>query len=221
MKEDDEKVAAFMEEYAGTHSKMGYRRGRMGFGQKPALLVIDLQRFFTDKDSPMGGKPLIQKAVENTAVLLKSARKKGIQIIYTVDGYRSDQKDLGWWGKKVQDLHLCISGSKWAEMPEEIKEKPEDIVLEKKNASGFFGTPLLTILNSHGIDTNIITGCATSGCVRATVIDSFSYGYKTILVRDCCGDQSRLPHEANLIDMDNRYADVVSLEETLKFLEKR
>lgn len=218
--DEDKKLAAFIEEYTGIHAKMGYGVGRIGFGRKPAILVIDLQKFFTDNDSPMGGKQLIRKAVENTSVLLRTARTKGVLIIYTVVGYRSDGKDMGWWPKKIKVVERCTLGSKWVEIAPEVKGEAEDIVLVKKNSSGFFGTPLNSILNSHGVDTVIVTGCVTSGCIRATVTDSFSYGYRTIVVKDCCGDQNRLPHVANLIDMDIRWADVISLKEAQAFLDK-
>lgn len=209
-----------MTSYNFTHIKKGYSGGKIGFGRKPAVLVIDFQRFFTDRDSPMGGSSHILKAVKNTSLLLSHARKKKIPIIYTVVGYRNDKKDMGLWPKKLPYLGRCLLDSKWMTIPEEVKEGPEDIVLVKKMPSAFFGTDLITILNSHHVDTNIITGCVTSGCVRATTIDSFSYGFRTILVKDCCGDQSQRPHEANLMDVNNRYADVVSIKEALNFIKK-
>ena len=207
-----------MEDYDADHIKRGYRWDKIGFGKKPAILVIDLQRYFTDEDSPMGGSPGSLKAARNTSILLKAAREKGILIIYTVLGFRQDGKDMGFWPKKIPNLANCTIGSKWLEMREEVKEKPEDVVLVKKMSSAFFGTELITILNSHSIDTTVITGFATSGCVRATVVDSFSYGFRTSLVEDCCGDQSEGPHEANIMDMNNKYADIISLEEALEYI---
>jgi len=206
--------------YDSIHIKKGYGGGKIGFGQKPAVLVIDFQRFFTDRDSPMGGSPHILKAVKNTSILLNDARQKKIPVIYTVVGYRKDKKDMGLWPKKLPYLSKCLLGSKWMEMPKEVKDSPEDIVLVKKMPSAFFGTDLITILRNLNVDTNIITGCVTSGCVRATTIDSFSYGFRTILVKDCCGDQSQKPHEANLMDVNNRYADVIYLKEALNLIKK-
>ena len=207
--------------YNDPYLKKGYGRGRIGFGKKPAILVIDFNRWFVDKDSPMGGSPHIFRAVKNTSILLKTAREKRIPIIYTVTGFREDQKDMALWPKKLPYLTQCTLGSKWMEIVEEVKERSEDVVLTKKFPSAFFGTNLVTILNSYKVDTNIITGCVTSGCIRATATDSFSYGFRTIVVEDCSGDQTQKHHEINLIDLNNRYADVISLKETLNFLRKQ
>ncbi len=207
-----------MEAYGEIHKKIGYGAGRIGWGKSPAVICVDFQRGITDAGAPVGGGEHIRRAVANTSKLLKVARRKGLPIIYFVVAYREDKKDMGLWPMKLPALAECREGSKWAEVSPEIAPRSVDVVMVKKMPSVFFGTGLLNYLISNGIDTNIITGTVTSGCVRASIIDSFSNGFRTIVVEDCCGDQSEEPHRANLTDVNNRYADVISLEECLAHL---
>ena len=208
-----------MTRYGDVHQQLGYGSGKIGFGKSPAILVIDFQRCFSDADALLGGGDHVRQAVKNCGRLLEFARSKGIPIIYTVVAYREDKKDMGWWPVKIPKLCDCLSGSRWEEVSDEVKPEKGDVVIVKKMPSGFFGTGLLNMLISQNIDTTVITGATTSGCVRATIIDSFSYGFRTIVVDDCCGDQSEAPHRANLTDVANRYADVISLEACLQELE--
>lgn len=209
-----------MSTYGDIHKKAGYGAGRIGWGKKPAIIAVDFQRVFTDIDAPLGGGNHIRRALKNSVALLHAARSKKIPIIYTVVAYRKDKKDMGFWPVKIPKLAESVFASKWTQVSEEVPPEPDDIVLIKKMPSAFFGTELLNVLVSQRIDTNVIVGVATSGCVRASIVDSFSHGFRTIVVGDCCGDQSEEPHHANLIDVDNRYADVISLEKFLEDLKK-
>jgi len=191
------------------YQKAGYGQGNIGIGKRPALLIVDFQKAFTCGDSPLGGSPLITSAVNKTKELISLAREVKLPIIHTVVGYREDQKDMGLWPVKVPTLSNVTLDSKWVEIDDALEVKEEDIVLIKKMPSAFFNTDLTNILISNQIDTLLIAGCTTSGCIRATAIDSFSYGYRTIIAKECVGDQAIEPHQANLFDIGNRYGDIL------------
>ncbi|MEC1525420.1 isochorismatase family protein [Neobacillus niacini] len=191
------------------YQKAGYGQGNVGIGKKPAILVVDFQKAFTSIESPLGGSELITSAVQKTKELISLARQENLPIIHTVVGYRQDKKDMGHWPLKVPTLSEVTLGSKWVEIDEELEVKEEDIIIVKKMPSAFFNTDLTNILISNQIDTVIISGCTTSGCIRATAIDSFSYGFRTIIAEECVGDQGIEPHRANLFDIQNRYGDIL------------
>ena len=191
--------------------------GRVGFGRRPAVLVVDFFYGCTDPAYLGGGSE--GKAVDRTAALLPAARAAGAPIFYTVTQYRPDAADVGLFGVKVPLLKLLQEGSKAVEIDSRVAPSPEDHVIVKKMASAFFGTPLQGLLTALGRDTVIVTGCTTSGCVRATAVDACSSGYRVIVPRECVGDRAPGPHEASLFDMDAKYADVVGLEEVLRYLE--
>jgi len=195
----------------------GYGQGRIPYGERPAVVEVDLQRGLVSHEK-VGGAELIQRAVKNSRRVLEAARAKSVPVIHTVVAWREDAVDLGCWRFKCQNLlsHL-VEGSEWAETEPELVE-PSDIHIVKKMPSAFHGTPLLSILVSHGIDTLIVTGCTTSGCVRATINDSFSYGFRTIVPEDCVGDQGREAHEQNLVDVGRRYAEVTSADDVIQYL---
>jgi maleamate amidohydrolase len=199
-----------LSEPINAYQKAGYGQGNVGFGDHPALLIVDFQKAFTSEDSPIGGSPLIKVAVAKTNELIALARQEELPIIHTVVGYREDKKDMGLWPLKVGTLANVTLGSKWVEIDDALEVKPEDIVITKKMPSAFFNTDLTNILISNRIDTLIIAGCTTSGCIRATAIDSFSYGFRTIIAEECVGDQGIEPHRANLFDINNRYGDILS-----------
>ena len=191
--------------------------GRVGFGRRPAVLVVDFFYGCTDPAYLGGGS--VGKAVDRTAALLPAARAAGAPIFYTVTQYRPDAADVGLFGVKVPLLKLLQEGSKAVEIDSRVAPSPEDHVIVKKMASAFFGTPLQGLLTALGRDTVIVTGCTTSGYVRATAVDACSSGYRVIVPRECVGDRAPGPHEASLFDMDAKYADVVGLEEVLRYLE--
>lgn len=208
------------EKYSDSFKKAGYGSGNVGFGKKTAFLVVDFQKAFTSKESPLGGSSLITSAVEKTKKLLPFIRREKIPIIYTVVGYREDQQDMGLWPKKVDSLSNVKIGSEWTEISKGLEPDITDIILIKKMPSAFFNTDLINILISKRIDTVIISGCTTSGCVRATAVDAFSYGFHTIIAEDCVGDQEIEPHKANLFDINNRYGDILKNDEIIESISR-
>jgi nicotinamidase-related amidase len=202
--------------------KVIYKRSglghRIGYGRRPALLVIDMQLGFTAPErSPLAGNLDSQIAAINR--LLPAARDSGTPIVFTVVGY--DPKiagDAGLWPEKAPTLLELKIGSDLVELDPRLRRAPEDLLLIKKYASAFVGTPLVSTLVSRGVDTVLVAGCTTSGCVRATVVDALSYGFRPIIPEEAVGDRAQEPHEANLFDMDSKYADVVSLADVLAYL---
>ncbi len=191
---------------------------RAGYGRRPALLVVDFINGFTDPSSPLGGD--FSNELAATAKLLDAFRNAALPIAYTTIEYDADFRDAGVFIKKVPSLAVLLRGSPMCAIDNRIAPQGNDYIISKKYASAFFGTNLDTFLKTQGADTVIITGCTTSGCVRASAVDSLQSGYYTIVVEEAVGDRAQGPHEANLFDMDAKYADVVSLEEALGYLGK-
>lgn len=192
---------------------------KLGYGKRPALVVIDFQIGFTKPElSPLAGQ--LDAEVTATNTLIAAARKKSIPIIFTVVGYDPHrQDDAGLWPEKVPSLRLLTLGSELVELDPRLNRNPEDLVIVKKYASGFFGTYLGSTLTMKGVDTLIVTGCTTSGCVRATVMDALNHGFRPIIPLEAIGDRAREPHEANVFDISAKYGDVVSVSEVLEYLE--
>jgi nicotinamidase-related amidase len=187
-----------------------------GFGKKPALLVVDFIVGFTDPDSPLGGDFSSQLAV--TAQLQTAFRKSGLPIVYTTVEYKEDLSDGGVFVKKVPSLGILRKGSPNCVVDARIKPLPGEYVVSKNYASAFFGTDLDSYLRARAVDTVVITGATTSGCVRASAVDSLQYAYYTIVVRDGVGDRAQGPHDANLFDIEAKYGDVISGDQVLDYL---
>jgi maleamate amidohydrolase len=198
-----------------------YERARLGqsvpLGARPAILVVDFSRGFTDPESTMGSE--LTREVEATNRLLAAAREREIPVIFTTIGFEPNMKDGSLWLEKAPGLGELIIGSKWVEIDPRLERRDEETVILKKGASAFFGTNLPSILVSQGVDTIIMCGATTSGCVRATAVDLLQYGYPTLVPRECVGDRAQAPHEANLVDIQAKYADVVSIEDALAYIE--
>ncbi|HEX2182945.1 MAG TPA: isochorismatase family protein [Rubrobacteraceae bacterium] len=198
-----------------------YERARLGqsvtLGERPAVLVVDFSRGFTDPESTMGSD--LTREVEATNRLLSAARERGIPIIFTTIGFEANLKDGSLWLEKAPGLAELQVGGKWVEIDPRLERREEEIVILKKGASAFFGTNLPSILVSQGVDTVVMCGATTSGCIRATAIDLLQYGYPTLVPRECVGDRAQGPHDANLVDIQAKYADVVPLEDALSYLE--
>jgi maleamate amidohydrolase len=190
--------------------------GRSGYGRSPVLLVVDFINGFTDPTTPLGGD--FSSELDATRQLQDAFRRAGLPIAYTTIAYAPDLRDGGIFVKKVPSLAILQKGSPLVEVDERIRPLPGERIVEKKYASAFFGTDLDLDLRSLGVDTVIMTGCTTSGCIRASAIDSLQYGYHTIVVREAVGDRAAGPHEANLFDIDAKYADVVPLADALGYL---
>lgn len=193
--------------------------GRGGFGQRPALIVVDMTRGFTDPASPLGCD--LNAPIEAIQKLLEASRRADIPIVFTTVAYReSDKLTAAAFIDKVPALLTLEAGSHWAEIDPRISPHKVEPVLNKLFASSFYGTGLPSLLAAAGVDTLIVTGTSTSGCVRATVVDALQYGYRPVVPREAVGDRNPDAHEANLYDMDAKYADVVSVDEALKYLEE-
>lgn len=203
---------------------------RIGYGERPALIVVDVNVNFVGEEPepilesirkwPMscGEDGWAAMAVINK--LLAASRAKGIPVIYTTFAWRPDGFDFGGWAWKnnriFEDERILVHGN---EISPEIEPEPTDIVLIKKKPSAFFGTPLMGYLTSLKVDSLLVTGTTTSGCVRATVIDGFSHNLRCTLVEDACFDRSEISHAINLFDMNAKAADVRPSDEVLEYIE--
>lgn len=191
--------------------------GRIGFGKKPAILVVDFINAYIVDSSPLYA-PDVVTAIGHTAPLLNLARQKNVPVIYTKVLYNKNFKDGGIFIQKAPVLKKMVEGEPLAEIVSDISPHESDIVIIKQYASAFFGTSLAATLTSMGIDTLILTGCSTSGCIRASAVDGMQYGFRVIVPRECVGDRHSAPHEANLFDINAKYGDVVSKDEVMEYL---
>ena len=190
---------------------------KIGFGERPALIVIDMLRGFTDPAMPLGAS--LDGEIEAQKPLLEIAHQRGIPVIFSTVMYEeADIKDAGIWALKQTGARTLTAGSDAVKVDPRLAMQPNDILLVKKYASCFFGTDLVPRLNSRRIDTLILTGCTTSGCVRATAVDAVQNGFRPMVVREAVGDRSKAAHEQSLFDLNAKYADVVTLDETLHYL---
>lgn len=200
----------------GAFTAAGYGARGVGFGRRPAVLVVDFQRSFTDPAFPMGRSDHVGRAVDNTARLLAAARAAGVPVAACSVGW-SDPRAMARW--KVSSVYQgMVPGETGLELDPRVFD-PSDFHFVKTAPSMFFGTPLLTFLTREAVDTVIVAGCTTSGCVRASVVDAFSYGYRVIVPEPCCGDQEVSAHDANLEDIQRRYGDVLGLDAVLAALQ--
>ena len=192
--------------------------GKLEKGTRPALLVIDFQRGFTETEvSPLASD--CSESIAATNRLIGAMRGLG-PVVFTVVGYDGNLRDMGCWGQKCSSLKLLRRDSEACQLDHRLDyDRNDDLLLYKTQASAFFGTPLSGILASARCDMLIVAGCTTSGCVRASVVDSMQYGFPPFVVRECVADRSAAQHESNLIDMNSKYADVVSLDMMLQDLQ--
>jgi maleamate amidohydrolase len=186
----------------------------LGFGRSPAVIVVDFIRAYTEPGSPLYA-PAVVAAVKATAPLLDAARRHGIPVVYTRVLYHASGADGGLFVRKVPALRRMVDGEPLADIVPELAPGPDDVVLIKQYASSFFGTSLAAMLTARSVDTLVITGCSTSGCVRATAVDAMQHGFRPIVPRECVGDRHDGPHEANLFDINAKYGDVVALKDVL------
>lgn len=196
-------------------SKLG---GKVGLGKRPAIVVIDLQKGFTLPSAPAGGD--MTSTVEAVNKLTDAAREKNIRIFYTRVGYNRDGSDLGVFGHKAFVLKDFTRDSWYYELDDRLKIKENDIIIEKHWPSSFFGTHLLQMLITMHIDTLIVTGCTTAGCVYATVVDSCSYGFRTAVVMEGVADRAQETHNMFLWNMGQKYADIMSVDEVIEGIQK-
>ncbi|WP_426509288.1 N-carbamoylsarcosine amidohydrolase [Serratia proteamaculans] len=193
---------------------------RIGFGQRPALLVVDFMQGYTTEGAPLFA-PGVVSAVEECVALLATARQAGVPVIHTNIRYHAGHfADGGIWVKKAPVMKDMVEGNPLAAFCPQVAPLATEIVLTKQYASAFFGTSLASMLVALGIDTLLLAGCSTSGCIRASAVDAVQHGFRTIVVRECVGDRHPGPHEANLFDIDSKYGDVVAKQEAIAYLKR-
>ena len=191
--------------------------GRQGAGRRPALVIVDLNYGFTDPESPLHCDA--EAAIAANVELLAAAREAGAPVAFTTIEYDEGGRRVAKaFIDKVPALLNLAPGTRWPKIDERIAPRPGEPVLMKLFASSFFGTALGPMLAANGVDTVIVTGASTSGCVRATVVDALQYGYKVVVPREAVADRSQGPHEAALFDIDSKYGDVVSAREAVEIL---
>jgi nicotinamidase-related amidase len=191
---------------------------RVGYGDWPAIVAIDLQYGETDEDHPMGSD--LSDVIEETNKLVDIAHEKGVPVFWTRVVYKHpDAADSGLWTEKIPAIADWKEGSQWVEIDVRCNVGEDDHVLDKRHASSFHETELDSMLTAQGCDTLIVTGCSTSGCVRATADDASAHGYRTIVPRTCVGDRSDEQHEAHLWDIDRKFGDVEPVEAVADYLQ--
>ena len=190
---------------------------KIGFGERPALLIIDIVKAFTNPERMLGAN--LDAQIEATKPLLAAMHAKKLPVIFSTVMYEdADMKDAGIWALKQKGVITLKAGTDGPEIDPRLDFRKTDTLLVKKYASCFFGTDLVSRLLAHRVDTLIITGCTTSGCVRASAVDACQTGFRPMVVREAVGDRSVAAHEQSLFDLQAKYADVVSLDETLEYL---
>lgn len=183
----------------------------IGIGVAPALIIVDFVMGFTDPAHFGGGN--IGSAIQRTQDLLALARSRSWPVVHTRVVYADDGSDCGGFTVKVPGLRGLTETSPLSQIVPELTPRDGEMVVRKHNASAFFGTELAGWLAGRRVDSLLVSGCTTSGCVRATVVDSCSHNFRTVVVRDCVGDRAIAPHQANLFDMGQKYADLMTLAE--------
>lgn len=192
---------------------------RIGFGERPALLVVDMLKAFTNPAMMLGAN--LDAQIEAHQPLLAAMHDLNLLVLFSTVVYDdADLKDAGIWALKQKGVTTLKAGGDGSEVDQRLDYRKSDSQLMKKYASCFFGTDLVPRLMAHRVDTLIITGCTTSGCVRASAVDACQNGFRPMVVREAVGDRSAAAHAQSLFDLDAKYADVVSLEETLQYLRK-
>jgi maleamate amidohydrolase len=189
---------------------------RVGFGRRPALVLVDFAHAYFDRESELYAG--VDAALASALRIREAAHSVGVPVVLTEVTYQEGGINGGRFFEKAKPLHNFIKGRKTAAFAEGLVPRDDEIIVSKQYPSAFFGTSLASTLTAGGIDSVILTGLTTSGCVRASCVDSMSYGFRTIVVADACGDRHPAPHEANLFDMNAKYADVVSEADVLAYL---
>lgn len=190
--------------------------GSLGFGKVPALILVDFVEAYFDKSSPLYAG--VEEALASALRIRDGARDAGIPVFYTNVVYQQGGVDGGVFFRKVPALEAFVEGNPLGRWPDELVPADNEVVISKQYPSAFFGTALVDELTARNIDTLIITGLTTSGCIRATCVDAMSHGFIPIVVADACGDRHQAPHNANLFDMNAKYADVVDEQAVIDYL---
>lgn len=215
--EAERQLAAAFQSMDAFYRERGIFQERFGFGHTPAIVVVDFAFGWTD-DAYAGGSARLNKPVENTSKLLAAGRATNVPIIYTTSPFRPQTGDQPFKSAADASPKFRPWDQRACQIDNRVAPTPADLVIEKENASAFFGTHLASYLIQLRVDTLLITGCSTSACIRATATDAKSFRFRPIIVRDCVGDRHAACHAFTLHDIQARFADVVSLEEMLTYL---
>jgi len=203
------------EDLDANYARAGYHH-RLGFGVRPALLLIDFVQAYFEPTSPLYAG--VDAALAQALHLLEVARQREVLVIFTNVTYQLGAVDGGIFRRKVPALSCMEAGNPLGGWPAGLEPGAGELVISKQYPSAFFGTSLASTLTANRIDTVLLTGLTTSGCVRATCVDAMSHGFIPIVVEDACGDRATEPHKANIFDMSAKYADVVSTGEAMSYL---
>jgi nicotinamidase-related amidase len=208
---DDEQARFFRERGFGLAT---------GFGERPAVLVIDIMKAFSDATLPLGAN--LDRQILETNRILDAAHAVSAPVFFSYVAYDEPNcADAGIWGEKMTGLYGLTADSPIVALDERLHRLPSDAVFVKKYASCFFGTDLVSRLTSRRIDTLIITGCTTSGCVRASAVDAIQYGFRPIVAREAVGDRSQPAHDQSLFDIQAKYGDVLEVDTVVTYLQQR
>ena len=190
--------------------------GSLGFGEKPALILVDFVQAYFEESSPLYAG--VDDALSSALRIRETARAAGIPVFYTNVVYQEGGGDGGVFYRKVPALEVFVAGNPLGDWPQGLQPAEDEVVISKQYPSAFFGTSLADELTAYGVDTLIITGLTTSGCIRATCVDTMCHGFIPIVVADACGDRHKAPHDANLFDMNAKYGDVVNEQTVIDYL---
>jgi maleamate amidohydrolase len=190
--------------------------GHLAFGNRPALLIVDFVMAYLDPASSLYAG--VEAALASNERLLAAAHQAGVPVIFTNVEYEPGGTNGGLFYQKIPALKAFDKGSPLGRFPDSLMPGPNDLVVTKQYASAFFGTGLAETLRTMGVDTLVITGLSTSGCVRATALDALQSGFAPFVVREACGDRHAAPHDANLFDLQAKYAEVISEATALDYL---
>ncbi|TEA79995.1 isochorismatase family protein [Allopusillimonas ginsengisoli] len=225
-------MTTLWESYLSEKDIATIRRGgfsrRMGFGSRPAVIVIDAQKYMIgeankDEHWPSSCGEVGREAADAITKLVDVAQRSQVPCFFSRFELAADGSDMGVYSRKRDLLaseHWCLSGSVGAQLIDGLQPADGDVVFVKKKPSGFHGTPLLGYLVDRGIDTVIIVGGATSNCIRATVFDAASYNFRTIVPKECVFDRINVSHIISLFDMDRQFADVVDMQDAITYLQE-
>jgi maleamate amidohydrolase len=204
-----------MSDLTEDYARAGFS-GHLAFGERPALLIVDVCNAYLDPASPLYAG--VEAALDSTIRLAAAARRAGIPVVFTRVAYSSGGRDGGLFYRKVPALAAYLDGNPLGDFHDRLRPEPHDLVVTKQYASAFFGTSLAASLTAMARDCLLITGFSTSGCVRASALDALQHGFVPYVVRDACGDRADGPHQANLFDLQAKYAEVVGEAEALALI---
>jgi len=206
------------EDLSDNYARAGYH-ARQDWGRRPALVLVDFAAAYYVENSPLYAGEGARRARDGAATLLAAARDKGVPVIWTEVRYQPGGLDGGVFFRKTPALQVFERGNPLGDVVEGLDPRDDELMITKQYPSAFFGTSLAATLTAMGVDTILLTGLSTSGCVRASCVDAMSHGFVTVVVSDAVGDRAPEVHDANLFDMSAKYADLATAEEAIALLE--